>query len=167
MALNLVLKKNYFVFNYKIYHQKTRVAMGFPISPTLAPIKPCSQLGGSLPRALPLPPGCLPDPVMQRKDQDFSRLLEWRQWPWWCPRLDREEELLLQLELDLEALLQCFCFVLLDHFDRERWVCEALEWREDELLVTAVVAVRRPRGPGRPGAAVVIALRQPVGMSMT
>ena len=41
------------------------------------------------------------------------------------------------------------------------------EWREDELLVTAVVAVRRPSGPGRSGAPVVTALRQRVGMSMT
>ena len=35
-ALNLVLKKNFFIFNGVLYHQKTGVAMGSPISPTLA-----------------------------------------------------------------------------------------------------------------------------------
>ena len=35
-ALSLVLKKNVFRFNQQMYHQKTGVAMGSPISPTLA-----------------------------------------------------------------------------------------------------------------------------------
>eukprot|EP00731_Ephydatia_muelleri_P027043 Em0018g1143a len=35
-ALSLVLKKNVFRFNKQMYHQKTGVAMGSPISPTLA-----------------------------------------------------------------------------------------------------------------------------------
>ena len=36
MAFNLALRRNAFCFNGKIYSQKTRVAMGSPISPTLA-----------------------------------------------------------------------------------------------------------------------------------